>query len=210
MSISSRRLTRALQSQFFAVRRMNPARTDIYDANSNWAATLTNGCVTALVRGAERTFSEKDRPLEDTFNRTRTSGWGALTTNGAWSESGAADAANTCVDNGSGKMIVSMASSAYRATVVTHHFAAADIAMTVGFDKMPVGAPAMASLITHYQDGSNYYQARASFGPTAGAITDNFNRMNASGWGTSTSGTTWSYTGQPRTIRLMARPVCTR
>ena len=61
--------------EFTFLRKTSPDRTEVYD-NAGLAATFTDGCLTAVVRGPVRTFTDSFKPYADVFAREITAGHG--------------------------------------------------------------------------------------------------------------------------------------
>ncbi|MCA9327778.1 hypothetical protein KDA14_04590, partial [Candidatus Saccharibacteria bacterium] len=179
---------------FVETRYTNPDRTEVTDGSSNWLATFTDGSRSVVMKGPTRVFMEHDMPLWDDFDRVRT-GWGVLTRNGSWSLSGSADSSNSAVNSGVGTMTATATGTSYRATVITHAIQDADVRACVQIDTQATGATTTAGLITGYQDTSNHYIARVDLQAPDAAVTDDFSRNTTDGWGTATSGQSWTITG---------------
>lgn len=161
------------------------------------SARFTIGARTVLVKSPQlpsRTITQLDVPLADTFGRTRNgNGWGvAAPFGGKWScTGGAVNDADFSVADGKGKILLSTADDSRRATLGSYDLTSALAAVDV---HPPVTTGTVrAGLIIGYQDISNHFRVRAVTRPTK--ATDDFNREVPSGWGTSSSGQQWLFTG---------------
>ncbi|WP_233436011.1 hypothetical protein [Streptomyces anulatus] len=123
-------------------------------------ATLTVGARTVAVRGPARTFTEQKRPFVDTFDRTRSDGWGSSGGGGTWSNANGVDA-NYSVGGGFG--IISMtAANSSRHTSVIDDLTDCDARLSWSLDVMPTGNASSLALLLGYTSTNNQYRARLS------------------------------------------------
>lgn len=171
----------------------NPSRTEVRDGNGAWLATFTNGSRTVSVKGARRTFVQRDVPLVDDFTRTRAgTGWGLSTFGGTWTLVGGTDPGNYSVNGTEGEVVVDTVNVSRR-LYLSPQLSNADVKVRVKSDKLAVADNHGASILLNYVDSSNHHLVKMDFVP--GSITDLFSRTAASGWGSATSGQAWTTSG---------------
>ncbi len=179
------------QATFTYVSASNPTRTIVNDSNNNWLATFTNNARTVTLRGQQRTFTELSQGLQDTFTRTRTSGWGPAEKGGVWYTTGG-DNADFSVNSGFAHMLCTT-EGLTRRTSVSNNIQDIDATVKVKTDKTAAGDEQIAGMMFAYQSTDNHYLARLHFVPAI--ITDTFDRTTAGGWGSSNAEYTWSTSG---------------
>jgi hypothetical protein len=171
----------------------NPARTEVRDENGNWLATFTNGSRTVNVKGSQRSFTQFDVPLEDSFTRTRSgSGWGLSTFGGTWVLAGGTNPGNWSVNGNEGEINVDTVNVSRRMYLGTQ-LSDPDIKVKVKTNKLSAGDTHGASILFNYQDISNHHLLKMDF--VSRVITDSFARTTSNGWGSTPDGRTWTTSG---------------
>src|SRR5690606_27008404 len=66
---------------------LNPART-VVRKNGQYLATFTDGARTVAIKGQRRKLNEINLPIEDSFNRSRSTNWSAADAGGTWQHVG--------------------------------------------------------------------------------------------------------------------------
>lgn len=175
---------------FTSQRFLNPARTEVSDANG-WAATFTDGCRTVTIRGQPRSLVEQSAGITDQFARSMTNGWGNSPYGGKWFSIGGSPG-NYATNGSAGTMKVAATGVAYRMLITNPH---TDINAKVRLRSSgnSTGQGLQQGLLFSYLDSQNYYMAHMSAVP--GNVTDNFGRAVTNGWGKSTSGQLWVTSG---------------
>ncbi len=167
-----------------------PTRTEVSDSQG-WAATFTNGSRTVLLRGQSRTFTELSPGITDDFSRTIVDGWGGTPNGGRWYNIGGTPSLYQATGT-KGTIQVTTANIAHRMFITNPHIDInASIRMQADGDTGGLGI--QQGLIFGYKDSNNYYMATMSV--VAGDVSDTFARTAANGWGTATSGQSWTTCG---------------
>ncbi|MFC8658120.1 hypothetical protein ACFUCT_23410 [Streptomyces parvus] len=134
-----------------------PELLRVHDADG-LLATLTTGARTVAMRGPVRTFTEQKRPFADTFDRTRTGGWGSSGGGGTWSN---ANGSSTDYSVAGGVGIISMtaANSSRHATVIDN-ITDLDARLSWSLTAMPTGNASSLGLSFAYTSVNSMYRAR--------------------------------------------------
>lgn len=173
----------------------NPDRTV---AEGDWGtAVFTDDARTVLVDRPDwlRTFEQHDVPLIDTFSRVRSSsGWGVADSGGKWNHSGGTNPDDYSVDSG-------IATLALTTGLVTRHsyIGSYDLTDQIVSSKFSIDERASANggaafgVALARVDSSNHYRCKIDIDNPN--LYDDFTRTSTSGWGTMTSGNSWTING---------------
>ncbi len=169
----------------------NPSRTIVNDENGNWLASYTNNCRTVSLRGKQRSFVEYSQGIVDSFSRTLADSWGSTENGGKWFLTGGV-ASEFNASAGEASMVCADTGLARRASIGN---IVQDLDALVRFktNKAAAGGHQIAGMMFGYQNIDNNYLARVSFmTPT---VMDSFERTIINGWGSASSGHSWSIVG---------------
>jgi hypothetical protein len=145
-------------------------RVYVYD-RFGLAAVFTPGARTVRIRGQQRTFQENFRGGTDPFDRTVSNGWGQSPYTGTWGNFGGANS-NYGVTPGIATHTPSAEATSYytRLGITADGLRAADARMKVTWSATPVGASYTSALLLGWQNTTNHYRLRLTFGTTGTVV----------------------------------------
>lgn len=179
------------------VRLTAPARTKV---SGSWGeAVYTDGARTVAVKRSiwSRIFQQKDMPVSDDFNRTRSgTGWGTATRGGAWQHAGGTNPGNYSTVPGKGQLIIDTTLDSRHAYLGLYDASDQVVASRFGLSRRPTrhlnGGIACGLTIARV-DTTNHYRCKMEIKDPN--IADDFTRTVANGWGSASSGYTWATSG---------------
>jgi cell wall-associated NlpC family hydrolase len=171
---------------------LNPART-VVRKNGQYLATFTDGARTVAIKGQRRKLNEINLPIEDSFNRSRSTNWSAADAGGTWQHVGGNKDTDYNINPQEARMVVRDTGRSRRSMVRSKlRLNNADFNFGFNLDD-PDGGHQLISGIVGYQNVRNTHYMNLRIRPAN--VSDKFGSTLTGTWGTADSGHVWTRVG---------------
>jgi hypothetical protein len=179
----------------------NPTRTRVLKDGVQ-VAMFTNGARTVPVKGQMRTLNEIDLPLQDSFNRTRSSNWSAADFGGVWQHVGGNKATDYFIAPQQATMRLDTTGQSRR-SMMRGFLVLENADFNFGFNTTdPDGGHQLISALLGYTNVSNHHLLNLRIRPAN--VWDSMGGTLTGTWGSADSGQAWSRVGGPSTDYSMS------